>query len=94
MREQEIPENYPRCRFCGEPMGDGGLILEDEVCSSPGLLTVCDACSRLIDALVEDALPDLLRRIMNKAEKPLRERLSAFDYKNWQNHIEKKAGET
>lgn len=91
MSEQEIPENYPRCRFCGQPMGDGSLILEEKhVYSSSGLLTICDACSRLIDAYIEDAMPEMLRRIAHKAEKPLHKRLTVFDYTNWEKYVKKK----
>jgi len=91
MSEETIPENYPRCRLCGGPMGDGGLE-DDKRRSNPayGPLMVCEGCHDLIDALINDALPFLLGQIMGRSDEPKFEKLSIFDYKNWEKYLKKK----
>jgi len=89
MSEQETP----RCRFCGRPLGDDCLILEeDKRRSHPeyGPLTVCGGCHELIDALINDALPFLLGQIVGRSNGPEFEELSCFDYKNREKYVKKK----
>lgn len=63
----------PKCQFCDSLIGEGYKLPKNQ-------LYVCLECWTLIETIIKDALPEAMRQVMDKAEKPARNELQPYYY--------------
>jgi len=64
-----LKEEVPKCRFCGGPVYEGSEVKGQF--KDIGTMHLCEGCRELIEAVIEDALPNKLGIMMDVAEENL-----------------------